>query len=125
MLPFRPHFRPGQPVHGEVVYAVKKAIVAGALRPGDLFPSVRGLSQELKVNPNTAHKIITTLIRDGHLEVRPGIGTVVTEGPSSTSAQRNHLLDEEVERLVVEARRLNLNMDDVLNAVKSRWVKLS
>lgn len=125
MLPFRPQFRPGQPVHGEVVYAVKKAIVAGTLRPGDIFPSVRALSQELKINPNTAHKIVTTLIRDGHLEARPGIGTIVTSNPASTKEQRSQLLVEEVERLVVEARRLNLDMDSVLQAVKNRWNKLS
>jgi DNA-binding transcriptional MocR family regulator len=56
MIPFRVHFRPGISLYEQVVYAAKKAVVSGQLRAGDPFPSVRTLSKELKINPNTAHK---------------------------------------------------------------------
>ena len=65
MLPFTVEFRPGEPVYEQVMYAVKKAIVLGQLGPGDRFPSVRALSQELRINPNTAHKIVAALTSDG------------------------------------------------------------
>ena len=125
MLPFQPKFRPGASVYGEVVYAVKKAIVSGALQPGDFFPSVRTLSQELKINPNTAHKIVTELTHEGLLEVRPGVGTVIAVSRPASREQRKSLLDEDVERLVVEARQIGLEADDVLQAVKTKWSKLS
>lgn len=121
MLPFSIVFRGGLSVHEQVVFAVKKACVAGQLRPGDSFPSVRTLSQELRINPNTAHKAVATLVVEGLLEVRPGIGTVVARAPSATRTQRRALLHEEVERLVVEARQLSLDEDDVLEAVKDHW----
>ncbi len=124
MLPFSVSFRSGLSVHEQVVFAVKKACVAGQLRPGDSFPSVRTLSQELRINPNTAHKVVATLVVEGLLEVRPGIGTVVARAPAATRAQRRALLHEEVERLVVEARKLSLEMDEVLDAVKERWRRL-
>jgi GntR family transcriptional regulator len=122
MLPFTVEFRPGRPVHGQVVYAVTKAIVSGQLTPGDSFPSVRVLSQDLKINPNTAHKIVATLVNQGLLEVRPGIGTVVAEVPSPTSTQRSHLMQDELERLVVESKRLSLSLEDVLDAVRKHWI---
>jgi GntR family transcriptional regulator len=56
MLPFSIDLRPGLPVAEQILFAVKKAVVGGQLRPGDRFPSVRVLSQELKINPNTAHR---------------------------------------------------------------------
>ena len=78
MLPFSLTLRAGEPVVDQVVYAVTRAVVSGQLRAGDRFPSVRALSQELKVNPNTAQRIVTLLVEGGLLAVEQGIGTVVT-----------------------------------------------
>ena len=55
-----------------MIYAVTRAVVTGELKPGDPFPSVRSLSQNLKINPNTAHRIVAALIERGLLVVRPG-----------------------------------------------------
>jgi GntR family transcriptional regulator len=107
-----------------VVYAAKKAIIAGQMRPGDPFPSVRALSKEFKINPNTAHKVVAGLLDQGLLEVRVGVGTVVAQPPRSTAAERSRLLKREMEQLVVQARKLGLDLDDVLNAVSSHWDRL-
>lgn len=121
MLPFSVTFRPGLSVHEQVVYAVTKAIVAGQLQPGEAFPSVRAISQDLRINPNTAHKIVATLVQDGLLEVLPGVGTIVAVIPRATARDRRALLERDVEKLVVEARRLSLELEDVLEAVQACW----
>lgn len=125
MIPFRLSFQPGQSLYEQVVYAAKRAIVAGQLRPGDAFPSVRALSRELKINPNTAHKVVASLTQEGLLEVRPGQGTVVAAPQSATRAEKRSLLDGEVERLVVEARQLGLELSDVQTAVDQHWKRLN
>ena len=124
MLPFTVALRPGLSVHEQVLFAVKKAIVSGRMRPGDEFPSVRALSKDLRINPNTAHKVVAALLSDGLLEVRPGIGTFVAQRPASTADQRRALLREDVERLVVEARHLHLDVQDVVDAVIDQWARL-
>jgi GntR family transcriptional regulator len=124
MLPFVVLLKPGEAPYRQVVYAATKAIVSGELMPGSSFPSVRELSQALKINPNTAQKVVAELVRDGLLEVRPGVGTLVTNGRRATAAERRALLSAEVEQLVVEARRLGLDRDDVVNAVAARWAEL-
>ncbi len=101
MIPFRLVFEPGSPIHEQVVYAAKKAVISGQMRAGDPFPSVRALSRALKINPNTAHKVITQLVQEGLVEVRPGLGTVVAEPRSSTASERGNLLHKELEQLVV------------------------
>src|SRR3984957_21211113 len=113
VIPFRLSFEPGISLYEQVVYAAKKAIVSGQMRPGDQFPSVRVLSRALKINPNTAHKVVTHLVTEGILEVRPGIGTVVAARPASTSAERGNLLKKELEQLVVDAKQLGLELDEV------------
>ncbi len=124
MLPFSVSLRPGLSVHEQIVYAVKKAVVSGRLKPGDDFPSVRALSKELRVNPNTAHKVVATLVAEGLLEVRPGIGTAVAKLPASSAEQRRALLRQDVERLVVDARHLALDARDVVDAVLEHWSRL-
>jgi GntR family transcriptional regulator len=93
-------------------------------RPGDPFPSVRALSRELKINPNTAHKVIGELLAEGLIEVRVGVGTVVAALPRASASDRSRLLKREMEELVVEARRLGLRLDDVLAAITAHWEKL-
>lgn len=117
-------FEPGVSLYEQVVYAAKKAVISGHMRPGDPFPSVRSLSKALKINPNTAHKVITHLVSDGLLEVRPGLGTVVAELPASTAAERAALLKKEVEQLVVEAKRLGLDLEEVTGAIERHWSRL-
>lgn len=125
MIPFRVTFRAGASLFEQVVYATKKAMVSGQLRPGDPFPSVRALSRELKINPNTAHKIVAYLVNEGFLEARPGIGTVVAAIPDSSRKERAELLGQEIEELVVEAKRLGLSSDDVIASIRTHWERLT
>ena len=124
MIPFRVTFRPGTSLYEQVVYAAKKALLAGQLRPGDPFPSVRTLSAALRINPNTAHKVITQLLNEGLLEVMPGTGTVVAQPPESTARERSRLLENEVEQLAVEAKRLHLSLAEVTAALATHWRRL-
>lgn len=124
MIPFRVEFRSGSPLYEQVVYAAKKAMISGRLRPGDSFPSVRALSKELKINPNTAHKVVTSLTAEGLLEARPGVGTVVAARISSSRLERMQLLGREIEELVVEAKRLGIGLGDVLTSLTAHWTRL-
>jgi GntR family transcriptional regulator len=124
VIPFRVSFRPGVSLFEQVVYAATKAMVSGQLRPGDPFPSVRALSKELKIKPNTAHKIVAHLVAEGLLETRPGIGTVVAALPDSTRKERTQLLGQEIEELVVEAKRLGIGREEMLASITAHWQRL-
>jgi GntR family transcriptional regulator len=124
VISFRVDFRPGISLYEQIVYAAKKAMIARQIRPGDEFPSVRTLSKELKINPNTAHKVITHLIAAGLLETRPGIGTVVAALPEARNTERTQLLGHEVEQLVVEAKKLGIGLDDLFSSISAHWTRL-
>ena len=99
-------------------------MVSGQIRPGDAFPSVRALSKALRINPNAAHKVVTHLINQGLLEVRPGLGTMVADPPVSSSAERGNLLERELEQLVVEAKKLGLELNEVNEGIAKHWRRL-
>jgi GntR family transcriptional regulator len=124
VIPFRVPFRAGVSLFEQIVYAAKKAMISGQLPPGAAFPSVRSLSRELKINPNTAHKVVAHLVGEGLLETRPGIGTVVAVLPDSTRKERTQLLGHEIEELVVEAKRLGIGREEMLAAILRHWENL-
>ena len=121
VTPFKLNLSPGQSIFEQVVFAATKAVLSGALLPGQPFPSVRALAADLKIHPNTAHKVIQYLINERWLEVRPGIGTIVAEPPKARAGDRKRLLKEEVEQLVVEAKRVGASLNEVIDAVAAQW----
>jgi GntR family transcriptional regulator len=125
MLPFSIELKAGLPITEQVLFAVKKAVVTGRLKPGTPFPSVRAFSQELRINPNTAHKIIATLVAEGVLVTTPGVGSVVAELAAGDGAERAELLGAELERVVVEAKNLGLTLDEVQAGLAAHWKKLN
>jgi DNA-binding transcriptional regulator YhcF (GntR family) len=125
MLPFPLQIQPGLPISEQLVYAVKKAVISGLLNPGSRFPSVRAVSQELRIHPNTAHKAIGVLIDEGLLQVHPGIGTVVGQPPSAPSARELKQFAGQVERLVVEAKNRRLRLDELQAMVERQWNRLT
>ena len=124
MLPFSIELRPGLPVSEQILFAVKKSVVAGQMRPGDKFPSVRVLSQELRINPNTAHKVIAALVDQGVLLTTPAVGSVVAGPVAGGPRERADLLDGELERIVVEAKKLGLSLDEVQTGLSAQWRRL-
>ena len=122
---FRFTLRPGPSIFDQVVFAATKAFVSGEFHPGQAFPSVRALASGLKIHPNTAHKVIQHLIQERWLEVQPGIGTVVAERPAARAGDRQRLLQHEVEQLVVEALRVGVELDDVIDALEAQWARLA
>jgi GntR family transcriptional regulator len=125
VLPFSVELKPGLPVSKQVVFAVKRAIVGGRLSPGTPFPSVRQLSEELRINPNTAHKIIATLTQEGVLLTTPAVGSVVAVPTLGARRDRAALLGETLERLTVEAKQLGLDLPSVEAALRAHWEKIS
>jgi GntR family transcriptional regulator len=115
----------GASICDQAVYAVKRALVSGQIQPGEPFPSVRSLSTSLKINPNTAHKVVARLTAEGLLEVKPGIGTIVATTVPENSSGRNNLLKHDLERVVVEAKRAGLKLEDLTAALSYHWTRLS
>ncbi len=83
-------------IAGQIVDAIRRKISGADLAVGDQLPSVRGLAQQLAVNPNTVSKAYAELVSTGWLVSRAGLGLYV-------AAQRDPLSDEERDRRLVAA----------------------
>ena len=124
MVPFKIKFNPGQSIFDQVCFAAIKSILAGELKAGEAFPSVRTLALDLKIHPNTAHKVVQHLIQERWLTMQPGVGTLVAAPPKARAGDRKRLLEDEVEKLVVEVMRVGADLGEVQQTVENTWTDL-
>lgn len=68
-----------RPVYEQLIDQVETFILKGILSPGDQMPSVRSLSLELSVNPNTVQKSYSELDLRGIIHSVPGKGCFVSD----------------------------------------------
>lgn len=83
------------PVGIQLAWSLRRAITSGALIPGDRFPPLRELAEEVGVNPNTLRSVYARLEAEGLIETRHGSGTYVTAAGDG----------DELNRLVAGATR--------------------
>ncbi len=99
----------------QIVDAIRMKVATGELLPGAQLPSVRGLAQQLTINPNTVAKAYGELVSEGWLESRQGLGLyVATPRQRLSEGERERRLDEAVQRLVHEVLALDFSADEVL-----------
>jgi GntR family transcriptional regulator len=109
------------PIYRQLMDQIRLAVARGRLKPGSRLPSVRVLSRELVVNPNTIARVYTELEREGVLNTRPGMGVFVAEPQADLSAAaRRQRLSEIIDGFLTDAVHLGFSADEVLSAVAKR-----
>ena len=113
-----------RPIYGQIADRVKFAVAAGVLRPGELVPSVRELSKQLVVNPNTVARAYRELQNEGLLEPVRGTGLQVAEGAVERCRQaRSEFVRDRIRGAFEEARRTELNLAEIEAILHEEWAK--
>lgn len=114
-----------RPIGRQIVDAVRMKIATGEIDPGDQLPSVRGLAQQLMINPNTVAKAYAELTTEGWLESRQGMGLYVAAPRQRLSdAERGRRLDDAVGRFVNDVIPLGFPPDEVEARVAHEFQQL-
>lgn len=104
-----------RPISKQIVDGVRMKIATAELKPGVQLPSVRGLAQQLMINPNTVAKAYTELTSEGWLESRQGLGLfVATPRQRLSDAERERRMDDAVQAFVHEVIALDYPPDRAL-----------
>lgn len=113
--------RDGVPIYIQIVQQVRRLIASGELMPGDELPSIRGLADQLVVNPNTIAHAYRELENAGLVTTSRGLGTYVSEtDQSSAHEERRAVLKERIDALVLESRQLRIPFGEVLELIHER-----
>jgi GntR family transcriptional regulator len=110
--------RSSTPIYQQLVQEIKEAILKGILQPGDKLPSVRELSVQLTINPNTIQKSYQELERQKVIETLRGKGTFVSLNyKPSVDKEKLTVLKENLRNILVEAHYLGLKHGEILQLV--------
>jgi GntR family transcriptional regulator len=119
--------RSGVPLYLQLIEQVKRAVLLGALGPGEQLPTVKALALELTINPNTVARVYRELERDGVIETSPGRGSFIRAGGGSAANDRQMADDVSQQTFIDairEARSLGLRRRDVeaiVSRLLDRW----
>ena len=115
----------GAPIYQQIVDQIRFRIVSGQLRGGDELPTIRGLAESLRVNPNTVARAYRELEHDELIEKRRTTGTFVCELPKKLGvAQRRKLIAPALDKLLIQARQLGLPLDQLMELIQKRDTEL-
>lgn len=107
-----------RPVYRQIVDEVRRCISIGVLHAEDPLPAVRRLAGDLKVNANTVQHAYRSLVQEGVVHVRRGLGTFVSAAPrEAPSARQGAVARQIAERALREAFRHGLLASDLIAAL--------
>ena len=116
----------GVAIYEQIARQIKYAIANGALRPGELVPSVRELAVLLAVNPNTVAKAYRDLQNESVLETLRGEGLRVARlAVERCRKARQRLLEERMSAVATEALQGGLTEVEFLTLVREVWITVS
>jgi GntR family transcriptional regulator len=115
-------FNSNQPIYMQIMNLLKSKIASGEISGGDKLPSVRELSKELKVNPNTIQRAYQELEREGIVFTQRGMGTYVTENIEAIRSLKMNMAEEIIDKFFMDMKRLGFDMDEI-KRIFIEWIE--
>jgi len=107
------------PVYEQIVEQMERFILAGIMNPNDKLPSVRNLSVELAINPNTIQKSYTELDRRGVIYSVPGRGSFVAADALERIGGNKRMKLNELKELMKELNLAGITFEEVEECLKT------
>jgi len=122
LFQFRLDGASGVPIYRQIIDQVLGGIASGALAEGDQLPTVRQVSVDLAVNPNTVVRAYRELELRGALETQQGTGTFIAQQASGPdSSERRRLLTQFVSEFAARAGSAGFTVREVLNEFSAQY----
>lgn len=110
---FQLDVRSRKPIYEQLVDKIKELIIHRILKPDEQLPSVRVLSSQLTVNPNTIQRAYRELENQGYVYSIKGKGNFVAAIEQMTNDQKLLDLKQDIKKLIAEAIYLGLTKEDL------------
>lgn len=111
-----------QAIYEQIIQQIEKYVLSGILTAGNKLPSVRKLSVELNVNPNTVQRAYTELEREGIIVTSPGKGGFISDSGAAVLKEvrrREHL--KKLEHVLMVLKVSNVDKKQILAIVEKTY----
>ena len=110
-----------KPVYEQLVNQVERFILIGVIHQDEQITSVRSLSVELAVNPNTIQKAYSELDRRGITYSVPGKGSFVAPGAVQRIGERRRSKLKEFIALFSELALAGIKKEEIIACVEEAY----
>lgn len=109
------HFNTDKPIFLQLAEEIRQSILKGNLKDGEFIPSVRKLSSQFELNPNTVMNTIKTLVGEGILEKKRGLGMQIKVGTFNKlqEERKDKFLNNDLVNVIKNAKLLGVSLSDL------------
>ncbi|MBS6062408.1 GntR family transcriptional regulator [Criibacterium bergeronii] len=112
------------PIYEQIINSVKHLSLNGVLRADEKLPSVRELSQQMTINPNTVQKAYQELERQGIIYVKRGQGSFINPTIKAINKEVSmEKIREMLKQVVLECMYLDIDKDELVKIVSETYDK--
>jgi len=105
------------PIYEQIIEQLETFVLKGILNVGDQIPSVRSLSIQLSINPNTIQKAYSELDRTGIIDTVPGRGSFIAKEAKANlrNLQGNQL--KELSSIVEKLALAGITKEEIVDSI--------
>lgn len=118
---FRIDYRSRKPIYEQLVDSVCELLLRGVIVADEQMPSVRAMSGELAINPNTIQKAYVELERRGILYSIPGRGSFISSDIEKLTDTLKSSILRDAEEQLNRAKNQGIGREDILSVVDKIW----
>ena len=107
------------PIYEQIINNVKEFAFVGLFKPDEQIPSIRQLTQQLGINPNTIQKAYAELERQGIIYTLAGRGAFISGKTEKLIELKRGEILRNIETAVFEAKKYFIPKDSVENIINS------
>lgn len=109
------------PIYEQIYEQLLEYISKGILQTGDKLPSVRELSAQVHINPNTVVKAYRMLEDNGFIYSLPGKGSFISEKKADQKKVLYEEMKEESKKLIMKSKYMEMSYQELSTLLKELW----
>ena len=111
------------PIYEQIIEQLETFVLKGILNVGDQIPSVRNLSIQLSINPNTIQKAYSELVRTGIIDTVPGRGSFIAKEAKTNlrNLQGNQL--KELSNIVEKLALAGISKEEIVESINKVFLE--
>jgi DNA-binding transcriptional regulator YhcF (GntR family) len=110
-------FDNNMPIYFQIMNWIKEQIVSNKFSSGSKLPSVRDMSEQFNVTPNTIQRVYRELEFEEIIYTQRGIGVFITQDVNKIKSLRLSMSEQLVKNFLGSMKTLGFNEDEIINTV--------
>jgi len=113
------------PIYEQIIEQLETFVLKGVLKVGDQIPSVRSLSIQLSINPNTIQKAYSELDRTGIIDTVPGRGSFIAKDAKANLQNLQGGQLKELSNIVERLALAGITKEEIVDAINKVFLEKS